>query len=126
LRAAMSFQGRGGGFGGGGGGRGGASFGSSRGSGGGFGSSKGGGKGGGRSSGKGGGRSYSNDWGGSKGGSKGKGKPTSSAKLPIKQAVLTGHTDTVTCLAVCEAKKQFYSGSQDGTVKVWGWDNAFQ
>ena len=113
-----------------GGGGGGSGFG--RGSGGGgkgnYGGGKGGGKGGwqddgggygggrGRSSGKGG----KGKWGG------GKGKDSQQSMLPSKQAVLKGHQDTVNCLAVSEAKSQLFSGSKDGTVRIWSWSNGFE
>lgn len=35
---------------------------------------------------------------------------------------LTGHTGTVTSIDVSMDKSQFYSGSTDGTVKVWSWE----
>ncbi|KAL1495631.1 hypothetical protein AB1Y20_016498 [Prymnesium parvum] len=70
---------------------------------------------------------YDNNWGGSRGrgGKGGKGKAAESS-LPKSQAVLVGHTDTVTGLAVDEARKQFFSGSLDATVKVWSWEAGFQ
>mmetsp|Transcript_30490 Transcript_30490/g.83568 ORF Transcript_30490/g.83568 Transcript_30490/m.83568 type:complete len:376 (-) Transcript_30490:391-1518(-) len=80
------------------------------------------------SRGKGGGRYDNGEWGGSRsrGGSKGNAKGRGVAELLKKQASLTGHTDTVSCLAVAEQRKQFFSGSQDGTVKVWSWESGFQ
>ena len=120
-----NFGGQNNGFGGGGGGFGG-------GGGGGFGSGKGSSKG--SKGSKGGGRYNNNsDWGGSKGRGKGggqKGGKGQSANLPQKMAVLDqgaqGHQQTVTSIVVCEARKQFFSGSTDTTVKVWGWENGFQ
>lgn len=37
-------------------------------------------------------------------------------------ARLQGHTDTVSSLDVCHERNQLYSGSTDGTVKVWSWE----
>ena len=127
---AMPFGGGGGGYQGGfgrGGGRGG---GGQNHHGGGFGgrsSGKGGGShhgGGGRHSSGRGGRGRYDSWGGGggKGGGKG-GKPSNATQLPQKMAKLTGHTDTVSSLDVCDERKQLFSGSNDGTVKVWSWDN---
>ena len=134
----MSFRGRGGGggsqrgggsFGGGGFSGGGGSFGSG-GAAGFSGSSSGRSSGKGSSRGKGGSKGYQgNDWGGGRSSAKGGGKGGSKgapANLPTKQATLEGHTDTVTCLVVAEARKQFFSGSTDGSVKVWSWENGFQ
>ena len=59
-------------------------------------------------------------WGG------GKGKDSTQSILPSKQAVLKGHQDTVNCLAVSEAKSQLFSGSKDGTVRIWSWSNGFE
>jgi hypothetical protein len=116
----MSFGGRGG-FNSG-GGRGGGGFGKGggqRGGGGGF-----GGKGG-----KGGGGSHNNSRGrgGSGGGSRGMGRgtPRNLAHLqpPQRMGKLTGHTDTVTSLDVCDERKQLFSASTDGSIKVWSWEN---
>ena len=83
---------------------------------------KGGGKGGGWSGGKGrgGGRGGGHNFG------RGKGGDSSHSQLPSKQATLKGHQDTVNCLAVSEAKSQLFSGSKDGTVKIWSWANGFE
>ena len=40
--------------------------------------------------------------------------------------MLKGHQDTVNCLAVSEAKSQLFSGSKDGTVRIWSWSNGFE
>ena len=45
------------------------------------------------------------------------------AQLPQRMAKLTGHTDTVSSLDVCDERKQLFSGSTDGTIKVWSWEN---
>jgi len=123
-------------FGGGGGGyQGGGGFGGNRGRGGGgqqggFGGKGGGNKGGGgRSSGGRGGRGRYDSWGGNGagGGGKGGGGKGSGGRvptqLPQKMARLTGHADTVSSLDVSDERKQLFSGSTDGTVKVWSWDN---
>ena len=108
--------GGGGGYGGGGGGYGGGGYNSSGGRG------RGRGSKGGKGSSKGG---KGSSWGG--GSSRGRGgKGGSSSQLPTKQAVLQGHTQTVTCLAVRESAKQLFSGSMDGTVRVWSWEQQFQ
>ena len=93
--------------------------------GGGFGGNKGGGgrynnDGGGRSRGRGRGRQYDN-WGG-KGGGGGKGGKPSAAQLPNRHKVLQGHADTVSSIDVCDERMQFFSGSTDGTVRVWSWE----
>ena len=80
----------------------------------------GGGYGGGRGRGSGKGGKGKGKWGG------GKGKDSAQSMLPSKQAVLNGHTDTVNCLAVSEAKSQLFSGSKDGTVRIWSWSNGFE
>ena len=80
----------------------------------------GGGYGGGRGRGSGKGGKGKGKWGG------GKGKESSQSMLPSKQAVLKGHQDTVNCLAVSEAKSQLFSGSKDGTVRIWSWSNGFE
>ena len=122
-----NFGGQNNGFGGGGGGGGGFGGG---GAGGGFGGGGGGGKSSSKGKGKGGGRYNNNsDWGGSKGrGQKGgqKGGKGQAANLPQKVSQLDGHAATVTSIVVCEARMQFFSGSSDMTVKVWGWENGFQ
>ena len=89
-----------------------------------FGSGKANGKGGGRArSSRGGGRQYES-WGsrgGSKGGNQlkgGKGNP----QLPKMVKKLNGHTGTVTSIDVSMDKSQFFSGSTDGSVKVWSWE----
>ena len=84
---------------------------------GGKGSSKGRGKGG---------RQYSSWGGGSKGGGSKGGGGGGNSQLPVRQATLSGHTDTVTCLTVSEAKSQCFSGSKDGTIRIWGWANGFE
>jgi len=133
ARGAMSSFGAGGRGGGsrsfGKGGGGGSGFGRGGGGGGSYGGGKGGSKGGwqddgggygggrGRGSGKGKGKGK---WGG------GKGKDSAQSMLPSKQAVLSGHQDTVNCLAVSEAKSQLFSGSKDGTVRIWSWANGFE
>ena len=80
----------------------------------------GGGYGGGRGRGSGKGGKGKGKWGG------GKGKDSAQSMLPSKQAVLNGHQDTVNCLAVSEAKSQLFSGSKDGTVRIWSWSNGFE
>jgi len=120
------------GYAGGGGGRGGYS---NKGGGGGFGTSSGGGrggfgtqpstKGGGRSNkGRGGGR-YDNSWGGRgrAGGKGGRGPP---GALPTQQAKLIGHKATVSCIDVAESRKQLISGSSDGLVRLWSWEQNFE
>ena len=105
---------------------GGGSSGFGRGGGGNYG--KGGGKGGWHDDGYGGGRGRGSGKGG-KGKGKwggGKGKDSAQSVLPSKQAVLKGHQDTVNCLAVSEAKSQLFSGSKDGTVRIWSWSNGFE
>ena len=105
---------------------GGGSSGFGRGGGGNYG--KGGGKGGWHDDGYGGGRGRGSGKGG-KGKGKwggGKGKDSAQSILPSKQAVLKGHQDTVNCLAVSEAKSQLFSGSKDGTVRIWSWSNGFE
>lgn len=121
----MAFGQQGGGYQGGGGGGGFGSRGRG-GGGGGFGNGKGGGKGGaphngGKGGGKG-GRGRYDSWGGGKGGGKGKGKGGGNAP-PQQMAKLTGHNGTVSSLDVCDERKQLFSGSIDGTVKVWSWEN---
>uniref|UniRef100_A0A7S3T905 Uncharacterized protein n=1 Tax=Emiliania huxleyi TaxID=2903 RepID=A0A7S3T905_EMIHU len=112
-----------GGFGGGGGG--GRGFGS------GGGSSRGGSSRGGRSSrgGSKGGR-YDNSWGGgrgsSRGGRGGRGGGGGASTLPTQQAKLTGHTNTVSCMDVAEGRKQLFTGSSDGMVKLWSWEQSFE
>jgi len=54
------------------------------------------------------------------GGGKGKGG-SSQPQPPTRQAILTGHESTVTCLSVDEEHACLYSGSTDGTVRVWTW-----
>ena len=121
------FGGNNGGFGRGGGRGGGFQNGGSQRGGGGFGGSKGGGrKGGGKGNQRGGGRggrqydSWGQKGGGGKGGSGG-GKG-GNAKLPTLVSKLSGHTATVTSLEVDMDRSQFFSGSTDGTVKVWSWE----
>ena len=41
--------------------------------------------------------------------------------MPMLRKKLTGHTDTVSSLDVCMERRQFYSGSNDGSVRVWQW-----
>ena len=36
------------------------------------------------------------------------------------QSTFKGHSDYIQCLASRENKKQFLSGSEDGTVRLWG------
>ena len=38
----------------------------------------------------------------------------------IFQSTFKGHTDYIQCLGLREKKNQFLSGSEDGTVRVWG------
>ena len=38
----------------------------------------------------------------------------------IFQSTFKGHTDYIQCLGLKEKKNQFLSGSEDGTVRVWG------
>lgn len=82
----------------------------------------GGGKGSSKGRGKG-SRHYSSWGGGGKGGGGGGG---GNSQLPARQATLSGHTDTVTCLTVHEGKSQCFSGSKDGTIRIWGWANGFE
>jgi len=42
---------------------------------------------------------------------------------PQRMGKLTGHTDTVTSLDVCDERKQLFSASTDGSIKVWSWEN---
>ena len=107
------------GFGRGGGGGGGGNYGGGKGGSKGGWQDDGGGYGGGRGRGSGKGKGKGK-WGG------GKGKDSAQSMLPSKQAVLNGHTDTVNCLAVSEAKSQLFSGSKDGTVRIWSWSNGFE
>jgi len=59
-----------------------------------------------------------------KGGGKGRTQmqPPVSHQMPLRQAKLEGHTSTVSCLAVHDEHKLLYSGSTDGTVRVWTWE----
>lgn len=36
------------------------------------------------------------------------------------QGTFKGHTDYIQCLALRDTKNQFFSGAEDGTVRVWG------
>ena len=38
----------------------------------------------------------------------------------------SGHQDTVAALAVSHARSQLFSGSGDGTVKIWDWSAGFK
>ena len=42
--------------------------------------------------------------------------------LPKMVKKLSGHTGTVTSIDVSMDKSQFFSGSTDGSVKVWSWE----
>ena len=46
--------------------------------------------------------------------------------LPNKVSTLEGHQDTVAALAVSQARSQLFSGSGDGTVKIWDWSAGFK
>ena len=60
-------------------------------------------------------------WGG------GGGRGTSGQQsLPNKVSTLEGHQDTVAALAVSHARSQLFSGSGDGTVKIWDWSAGFK
>ena len=136
----MGFGGGGGGFNNGGGFSGGGRGGGRGGGGGGYqqgGFGGGGGYGGGGKGGKGGydnsrgrgrgsrgrGRQY-DSWGSKGGGKGGGGGKGASATLPKNLKKLSGHTGTVTSIDVAMEKEQFFSGSADGSVKVWSWANA--
>ena len=54
------------------------------------------------------------------------GQGGSQFQLPRMQIHVKGHQDTVNCLAVREAKSQLFSGSNDGTMKIWSWANGFE
>uniref|UniRef100_A0A7S4BMP2 Guanine nucleotide-binding protein subunit beta-like protein n=1 Tax=Chrysotila carterae TaxID=13221 RepID=A0A7S4BMP2_CHRCT len=60
-------------------------------------------------------------------GGRGKGGKRSgpAGSLPVKQGVLKEHTHTVTSMEVVEATKQLFSGSLDGTVRIWSWEESF-
>jgi len=72
----------------------------------------------GSSKGRGGGR-----WDGGRGFGRG-GKPGGhTGNLPSMQFQLQGHTQTVSCVDVCVEQNKLFTGSTDGTIRLWNWAN---
>lgn len=65
---------------------------------------------------RGGGRGWSNV-GSGRGGGRGAG---ANAKVNHLRT-LTGHRQTINCLACSQKRQQLFSGSSDGSVRIWGW-----